>query len=113
MIRKKIFAILFLIFIALFSVFIIYKTNEQTLDTGSASVKYGKKVLGKGTPEFISKPIIVVTLAIEKFRTDTSAATLNSPFSFFTFIFSIQLVFYGICLVILILLGRYVWNLIV
>ncbi|HTE49075.1 MAG TPA: hypothetical protein VK675_04165 [Candidatus Paceibacterota bacterium] len=112
MIWKKIFTILFFILVVFFSVFIIYKTNEQKLDANSAAVKYGEKILGKGTPEFLSKPIIIVTFAIEKFRTDMGNDLENSPFSFFSFIFNNQIVFYGICLVIFFLLVRSIWRVI-
>jgi hypothetical protein len=82
-----------------------------------------QKIIGTNTPAFLSKPIISVVNAIEKFRSDMSASMENQkmvshgqpiPLYFFTFwgfVFGNRLVFYGSSLVIIFLILNYFWSL--
>lgn len=50
-------------------------TNDAVL--GENTVQNIQKIIGENTPEFITKPIIITTNAVEKFREDVGATSYN------------------------------------
>jgi len=91
------------------AIFVIITSTFFILPIGRISAQNSteEKILGKNTPEFLSKPIIAATVAIEKYRTDMSVAYKNT---FFFFIFDNRLVFYGIFLIIVIIVLRFFFG---
>lgn len=71
--------------------------------TDYESIRKIGKTVESYTPAFISKPIITLANGAEEFRTSLGAKTGS-------FIFNNKFIFYGIVLVILFFIFRYVWN---
>ena len=68
-----------------------------------------KKIIGEKTPEFISKPIIAATQAIEKFRKDQADKSEDKVYHF---VFANPYVFYVIFSFLVLVILRTLWRMI-
>ncbi len=70
-------------------------TNTSAQPTGDQQINDVKTIIGKNTPDFISKPLIWLVELLESFRKDG----FNNPF-----------IFYGLFFVILYMVVRSIWR---
>lgn len=120
----------------IFSILPIYKIQAQTYNadttdskiysSGLELIKNIGKLVEKNTPDFIAKPIIRVINKVEKLRLDMDLALKNKKqaaqsenkktelffFSLLSFVFNNKLIFYGVLIAVILMVLRYIWNLI-
>ncbi len=83
--------------------------EEEKHSLGYEQIKNIQRVIGEKTPSFIAKPIIAAVEAVETFRTNMADKIDNKIVST---IFDNKFVFYGIFIVIVVLILRSLWRLI-
>ena len=120
----------------IFSILPIYKIQAQTYNadttdskiysSGLELIKNIGKLVEKNTPDFIAKSIIRVINKVEKLRLDMDLALKNKKqaaqsenkkielffFSLLSFVFNNKLIFYGVLIAVILMVLRYIWNLI-